>query len=940
MGDNKLDPPKDCNISQDCTGQLGQFCSSFEDNTTESDLLHTFELPISPSQDLFGETTTSSSNRYSPPIGRTTVTTPSCFWKNCESSVHQVCVNTDSGFSSWTGGGDSKARSPSNLISSYCALPHSIFSPLISSDRESVFMQNQSDQANSPWRLTHLNESDISSRNSVTSSGSCLNNLPCASELNEELSDRMFVTSISDMIRNSPTWSTPWTCSNKYPHTYEPCKPVSQNAVDMIDSYPETIPLSDLSSFFSLGLNSEVKNECNDSNSLQSPDDINDKIYKTENFSNFYSKASNSVCTHERNLSTHLFRPIPTHEESKLHGDLFNSSTSSSLVNTHPNRRIAVHPIRSTDINSNASISRQSQHTNCRPRTISYTAYLDSSIRKPQINRPGSAPLQRENLFIPEEDSDSSENNERSEEMKDCHFVPKRRNKKSTSKMSTRRFSQNYQSNSCGHYDTDINKNNFEDASILESADFTKVGHHSQHTNCIYNRATNVADQQLYPRMNLDSNISHISAERCLTNLPLCPDYRSVQYDVSRSNAHAISYSPNYTVAPLCSVISLPTSPMMNTMPTTTNNLNEWNNHNNNIPVLRSTPMPDVVPRFGLHMNNNNANTITSNVTSFHHSILLQPRCSSVPLIQSTSSPTSSSLNPNYSHCQYRRHQQPSDHHHYCDHCNLSSVPQSIHNSGTDMNFSSTSINQIQHTSSLARRLACVADELMIDYSRRNRSGRYNLASGILFNYGISTANYSVQVFWRFSLNLYSLFAFPVDYALRTMRLIISQSLSPQNTTNPSENIANPSINSSNQCTIYSRQSNNNDNDSGAVVGNESRFPPHNHYDVNESNQSDLRNSALSLFSSSFSPTIDSINQTARVCQFDPSTQLSTLSSSNTYPHHHNYYYHHHQSSTSQMLLLHSTGEQSPSSSAARTIEAGHSSNYMAEISTSDSDSN
>ncbi|CAH8440017.1 unnamed protein product [Schistosoma mattheei] len=749
------------------------------------------------------------------------------------------------------------------------------------------------------------------------------------------------------MIRTSPTWSTPWTCSNNYPHTCEPCRPVSQNVVDMIDSYPETIPLSDLSSFFSLGLNSEGQNACNDSNGLQSPNDISDKIHKTANPGHFYSsKPSYSVCTHEKN--PHLFRPIPIREESKIHGDLFNSSTL-SLINTYSNRRTAVQPNRSTDINSSASISRQSQHANCRPRTISYTAYLDSSIKKPQISRPGSAPLQRENLFIPEEDSDSSENNERSEEMKDSYFVHKRRNKKSTSKMSTRRFSQNYQSNSCGHCGTDINENNFEDASILESANSTNVGHHGRYTNCIYNRATNVAGQHIYPRINLDSNNLHISPDQCLTNLSLCPDYRSVQHDVSRSNTYGKGYSPNYTVAPLCSIISLPTSPMMNTMPTMTNNLNELNNHNDNIPTLQSTPMPDVVPRFGLHMNNNNNDTtaITSNITSLHHSVLLQPRCSSVPLLQPTSSPTTLGFNPNYSHCQYRRHQQPSDHHYYCDHCNLSTVPQFIHNGGANMNLSSTSINPIQHTSLLARRLAYVADELMIDYSRRNRSGRYNLTTGILFNYGIRTANYSIQAFWRFSLNLFSLFTFTVDYVLRTIRLIIGQSPSPQNNTNPSENIANPSINSSNQCTVYSRQSilrhsTNNDNDSGAVVGNYSIFPPHNHYYVNESNQSDLRNSALSLpsSSSSFSPAIGSINHTARFCQLSPSTQLSTLPSSYIYPYHHNYYYHHHQSSTSQMLLFHSTDEQSSNCSETRTIETGHSSNCMAEIGISDSDSN
>ncbi|CAH8432292.1 unnamed protein product [Schistosoma turkestanicum] len=749
MNDNKLDPPETCSISKDSTEQLKSFCSSFEDHTTESDLLHTLELPISPSQDLFGEPTTSSSYRDSPPIGRTTVTTPSCLWKNCESSINQVCVNTDSGFSSWTGRSDSKTKSPSNLITS----------------DNSIFMLNQSDQVNFSWRpTTNLNESDVNSNNLTTNSSSCLSNLPCASELNEELSDRMFITSISDMMRNSPTWSTPWNCANKYTDTYEPCKPVSQSTVDMTYSYPETIPPSDFSPFYSLGLDSVNQN----ANQIQSPNDTNDKIYKSpENFNSpSSSKSSYSTCIHERNPSNHLFRPIPNQGDNEDQRDFHNSSNSSFLINTHHDRHsLEEHSNENTNKQPITSLTHQSQYTSChhrhhrhRPRTVSYTAYLDSSfIKKSYIYRPGSAPLhEHENLFIPEEQSDSSENNQCAKEIiKSNSIVYKRHNKKSTLKLSssTRRFSQNYQANSYGHCSssstsssTDKNKIHFENVHTTKNMEHLM----NNNTNRINNHPTiiNMNDQQFYSRINLTTNKNlHQSTQQCLTHLPqLCSEYRIVQNDVNCSiTAHTRScYSPNCTVP---TISSLPNSPMLNTATTTTNNLNELSTTtthtttttiNSSRPILQSTTMPDVVPRLSLHINhrhsinnNNNTDTIGSNhMTLLHHrSHLLQPRCSSVPLVQSSTSTSSSSSSQSPSSSSLSSSLTPSTlafnvqcqcyhctHQHYFDHCQLSSNYQS------------------QSNYLLARRLAYVADELMLDYyyhnySRRNYRSMYNLVS-------------------------------------------------------------------------------------------------------------------------------------------------------------------------------------------------------------------
>ncbi|CAH8442959.1 unnamed protein product [Heterobilharzia americana] len=222
MSDDKLDPPSPYinadSISQTCIQHLEPFCSRCIVHTVESDLLPISEISQSPSLDLFGEPITSSPYKDSPPIGRIKINTPSCSWKNSESSnsIQQICPHTDSGFSSWTGVGDSKTRSPPNLVPSCCALPHSVYAPLTSSNRDSDFMFSQSGEDLLSWDPENLNESDVNSRSFGTNPGPCLSNLPCANDLNEELSDRMFVRSMGDMVKNPPTWSAPWPCSNTY----------------------------------------------------------------------------------------------------------------------------------------------------------------------------------------------------------------------------------------------------------------------------------------------------------------------------------------------------------------------------------------------------------------------------------------------------------------------------------------------------------------------------------------------------------------------------------------------------------------------------------------------------------------------------------------------------------------------------------------------------
>ncbi|TNN12843.1 serine-threonine rich [Schistosoma japonicum] len=878
MSDNNSlnSPTKAYNIAQDYTEQLEPFCSSFQDHTAETDQLHTiFELPISPSQDLFGQPTTSSSYRDSPPIGRTTVNNLSCFWSNCESSsIHQICVNTDSGFSSWTGGSDSKTRPSPNLVPSYCALPRRIISPLASSDRDSGFMLNHTDQDNLPWGQKHLNESDVSSRNLVTNPSSCLSNLPCASELNEELSDRMFIRSMSDMIKHSPTWSSPWTCSNNtYSCEYIPCKSVSQTTADMIGTYSAPNTPSNFSPFLSLGLNSINQGEYDVSNNLQSCGDIDDEIHKTSETSShsFLSITSSYDNTHERNPYGNLYRPIPFHESKDGDGHLFSSSTSPpSLVNAHSNLRIWACPNKSTDkTHTPISLCQPQQATpSCRSRTVSYTAYLDSSSIKKHgshVYRPGSAPLQRENLLIREEDSDSNENNEGLEEVVDSSFVyNKRRNKKATSHKSTRRYSQTYQSHSCSHYSTDINKKNAEDANIHENA-----------ANLIHCRSIHTTNQQVHPRTNLHNS----SLDQCLTNVS---SYNypntSVRYDEGCSDAHETRYTTLHSgVPPPCSVISLPTSPL--NIVTTANE----SDNNNGLLIFRPTPMPDVVPRLGLHMNmNNNNSMITPNLTSLrqnrHPSMLLQPRCSSVPLVD---------LNPHYCH------RQPLQQHYYyyCrDCCYPLPVSQSfydVHSTNhlindvttATMNGSYTSNSRISLTL-LARRLAYIGDELMLDQSRRNQS-RHRLITGTLLNHSIRTVNYCTQAFWRFSFSLFSLFfTSPINYVLQSIRLIDQSLLLPLQDHTNTLITTHSSIDPSSQYT-YSRQR--------ALMHNEDIGADFRCYALHESSNQvgSNRNSPLDP---SF-PLIDrSIHQTTRSFQLNSpiyQTSTTTMSSSHTYPYHH-----------------------------------------------------
>ncbi|CAH8432312.1 unnamed protein product [Schistosoma turkestanicum] len=196
--------------------------------------------------------------------------------------------------------------------------------------------------------------------------------------------------------------------------------------------------------------------------------------------------------------------------------------------------------------------------------------------------------------------------------------------------------------------------------------------------------------------------------------------------------------------------------------------------------------------------------------------------------------------------------------------------------------------------------------------------------------------NYSIEAFWRFSFYLSTWFIIPIDFALQSIRSIIDQSFSRllQNNTNSSLN--------------YSRESElrlnsiSSSNSSGSGSGNTDVgpvFSPHTGHTLYESNHSDDRNPLLPLSSSS---TFGDINQNTRWRHLNCPIQLSTLSLSYTFPYHHNYFSHLHRQQSGTSHILHYTGERRPSSSEARTIDAGHSTNHMPTESSStlDSDSN
>ncbi|CAH8826513.1 unnamed protein product [Trichobilharzia szidati] len=816
MSDDKLDPPSTYNNSennsQSCIEQLEPFCSRYLIRNIESDILSSSDIPTSPSLDLFGETITSSPYIDSPPIGRTTITTPSCSWNKCDSSssIQQVCTNTDSGFSSWTGGGDSKTRSPPNLVSSYCALPNPIYVPLTSSNNDRSFMFNQSGPEHSTWDPTTLNEPDASHRCMVTNSCSCLSNLPCASELNEELSDRMFVRSMGDMIKNSPTWSTPWSCSNAYPScAYVSCSPAVQSPLNVAGSYSETTT-SKFSPFLSLVMNSVNEDNSTGVKSCDGLTNVNtdDTPKSATDSGNLFSSTitPNSVCPHG-NRSTPLHRPIPIHDAYTIHShQSCSSNSSSSLANRHSNSRIWERPNRRIDNSSSSDTVKYRNHSttttnnNNRPRTVSYTAYLDSSCRKPTfIYRPGSAPLQHDNLFIPEEDSDPDDesNDEYSKEIKDSHCVHKRRKSKPPSNTSTRRFSQNYSSlSSNSYYTTDI-KINGENSRNSVTTVSTNTEQPDNYTDGIYNRRLNRADQQVNPRTNTTSmRFSDVSTNQCLTNLSFLGD-GSVQHNTNCSTRDTRNSLPDYS-ALSHSINSLQNSSLNNSI--FPNEINDIDNSR----IVLQPPMPDVVPRLGLHML---YTTLGSNVNSSvyhpppqHHLTTSQPRCSSVPLVR-----TSLNMNHNYQqygyhnnhHYNQHHHQQPQSqqqqHHQHSYHSsnlyNLHpsgvqnpSFSQSLYDTGYPYEINelyatvNSSSNRI-HLTLLARRLASVGDELMASQSCMNRSN-YTLPNGLLFN-GIRRARTGLLLFWRFSSHIVTLFTISIEYMLRSIQLISQSSSLP-----------------------------------------------------------------------------------------------------------------------------------------------------------------
>nr|CAH8824016.1 unnamed protein product [Trichobilharzia regenti] len=803
MGDDKLDPPSTYNSSennsQSYIEQLEPFCSRYLIRSIESDILSSSDIPTSPSLDLFGETITSSPYIDSPPIGRTTITTPSCSWNKCDSSssIQQVCTNTDSGFSSWTGGGDSKTRSPPNLVSSYCALPNPIYAPLTSSNNDRIFMFNQSGPEHSTWDPTNLNEPDASHSCMVTNSCSCLSNLPCASELNEELSDRMFVRSMGDMIKNSPTWSTPWSCSNTYPScAYVSRSPAVQSPLNVSGSYSETTT-SKFSPFLSL-----VSNSLNEDNStgVKSCDGLTNVIADdtpktaTDSGNLFSSTITPNSVSPNGNRSTPLHRPIPIHDGYTIQShQSCSSNSSSSLANRHSNSRIWERPNRRIDNSSSSDTVKCRNHSsnNNRPRTVSYTAYLDSSCRKPTfIYRPGSAPLQHDNLFIPEEDSDpDDESSANSKEMKDSHCVHKRRKSKPPSNTSTRRFSQNYSSlSSNSYYTTDI-KINGENSHNSVTTVSTNMEQPDNYTDGIYNRRLNKTDQQVNPRTNTTSMhlMSDASTNQCLTNLSFLSD-GSVQHNTNYSTAAPRNSLPEYS-ALSHSINSLPNSPLNNSI--FPNDINEIDNNSR---IVLQPPMPDVVPRLGLHML---YTTLGSSVNSSvyhqhhhqHHLTTSQPRCSSVPLVR-----TSLNMNYNYQQYGYPNHhhhhyqQQQFNHHHHQQHhlYNLHpsgvqnpSFSQSLYDTGysyetNELYATTNSISNRIHLTLLARRLASVGDELMANQSCMNRSN-YTLLNGVLFN-GIQRARTGLLSFWRFSSHIVSLFTLSIEYMLGSIQLV-NQSL-------------------------------------------------------------------------------------------------------------------------------------------------------------------
>ncbi|VDP97602.1 unnamed protein product [Trichobilharzia regenti] len=151
------------------------------------------------------------------------------------------------------------------------------------------------------------------------------------------------------------------------------------------------------------------------------------------------------------------------------------------------------------------------------------------------------------------------------------------------------------------------------------------------------------------------------------------------------------------------SINSLPNSPLNNSI--FPNDINEIDNNSR---IVLQPPMPDVVPRLGLHML---YTTLGSSVNSSvyhqhhhqHHLTTSQPRCSSVPLVRT-------SLNMNYNYQQYGY---PNHHHHHYQ------QQQFNHHH-----------HQQHHLYNLhpTRRLASVGDELMANQSCMNRSN-YTLVS-------------------------------------------------------------------------------------------------------------------------------------------------------------------------------------------------------------------
>ncbi|CAH8442975.1 unnamed protein product [Heterobilharzia americana] len=532
----------------------------------------------------------------------------------------------------------------------------------------------------------------------------------------------------------------------------------------MLTSYSETTP-SNFSPFLSIGMNPVNQDMCDDPTSLDAcgdmVNDITNETFATATGpSNLFPSIILPSCVYarENGSSTHLHRPIPTHDVNTNHNSPSSSNSCSSIINSYSNSNIWEQPNRKNGNNSSLHTS-TCYTSNKRPRTVSYTVYLDSSHRKSsQAYRPGSAPLQHNNLLIPEEDSDSvDENNEDPKEIQDDnHCVHQRRNKKLNSKLCARRFSQNYSSR--GECTTDEKTDIGESAYNSMHATASRVEHFNNSTNhIIYDRKGNRTDQLMNTHINLVStDLSEVSSYQCLTNLPL-PSDRSVQHNENCSITRTRNISPS-NIASSHLVNSLPNSPLNNVI--ITNETDQVVNSR----VISQPPMPDVVPRLGLHMYNISGSNF---IPLHHHSTLSQPRCSSVPLVQ-----TSINLHQNYPQHQQQHSLNCCDlFHFHCSQVNNPSfsaelVCDTLPNLDTELSHPSGRI----HLTLLARRLASVGDELMISQSRVIRS-RYNLPSDALYN-GLRRASSSILSVWGISFSLTWLFASPIAYIRQTIGLI------------------------------------------------------------------------------------------------------------------------------------------------------------------------